>query len=271
MKKSNGMIFLTLIFVVALLGGCATDATPTPPTSIPPSPIPPTPVGPKNPFPNLTEWDLVIIGDSTISDIGRYYAGYIQEDMNVTVKVHNEVRGGLSAYTLLELLQNDQRLRSVVQDAEVVVYYGNPEGSAAGDWSCIPFATHVNDCSPETFAGYQAKLEAIVREILALRDGVPTIIRATETYIPILKQWQGAGLELACTQCVENMNQAVRQAAAAYNIPVADIYNTFNGLDHYEDPNDKGYIQVDGQHTTVLGKQVIAGLLRDLGYDPVMP
>jgi len=256
MKKSSGTIFLAFMFVIALTGGCAPDATPTPPT---------------NPFPNLTEWDLVILSDSTLWGVGKYFAAYIEEDMNVTVNLHDEMRNGLSAYTLLQLLQKNQRVRALIQEAEVVVYYGNPEGTATGDWNCVPLATHVNDCSPETFAGYQAKLEAIIEEILALRNGAPTIIRATETYIPILKQWQEAGLEVACTQCIENMNQAVRQAAATYNIPVADIYDTFNGVEHYEDPRDKGYILEDGQHPNVLGRQVIAGLLRNLGYEPVVP
>jgi len=256
MKKLNRMISLTLIFVIALAGGCAPDATPTPPT---------------NPFPTLTEWDLVILSDSTLWGVGKYYAAYIEEDMNVTVNLHDEMRGGLSAYSLFELLQKNKRVRALIQDAEVVVYYGNPEGTATGDWDCVPLATYVNDCSQETFAEYQAKLEAIVEEILALRNGAPTIIRATETYIPILQQWQEAGLEVACTQCIENMNQAVRQAAAAYNIPVADIYDTFNGLDHYEDPIDKGYIIEGGQYPNDQGRQVIAGLLRDLGYEPVVP
>jgi hypothetical protein len=185
--------------------------------------------------------------------------------------VRDRWQGGLSATSLLNKLQNNEQWRGWARDAEVVVYFGNPLGSATGDWDCIPRGNYVNDCSPETFIGYRETLEAIVEEIFALREGEPTIIRATDFYVPILRQWREAGLEEACTQCLENMIEAIHQAAAAHNVPVAHVYDAFNGPNHDEDPRDKGYIASDGQHTSVLGQQVIAGLLRELGYEPVAP
>jgi hypothetical protein len=219
----------------------------------------------------MEEWDLVILSDSSLIGVGEYYATYIEEDLNVNVKLHDEWQGSLSAKTLLHQLQNEERLRRIAQDAEIVVYFGNPVGTAAGYWNCVPQATYVKDCSLETFSEYQATLQAVVEEILVLRDGVPTIIRATDFYVPVLQQWQEAGLESACTQCLENMNEAVHQAAAAYHVPVAYVYDAFNGPHHDEDPRDKGYIGTDGIHTSDLGQQVIAGLLRELGYEPVVP
>jgi hypothetical protein len=38
----------------------------------------------------------------------------------------------------------------------------------------------------ETFTEYRATLEIVVKQLLALRDGAPPIIRAPDFYIPIL-------------------------------------------------------------------------------------
>jgi hypothetical protein len=45
----------------------------------------------------------------------------------------------------------------------------------------------------------------------------------------------------------------------------------FNGLDGNESPEDKGYLYDDGFFVSNDGDEVIASLLRDLGYDPIMP
>ena len=46
------------------------------------------------------------------------------------------------------------------------------------------------------------------------------------------------------------------------------MYLAFNGPDGDEDPHDKGYIAADGLHANDTGYAVLAGLLRDLGYQP---
>jgi len=274
-KQASLPIAAILMTVIAvLLGACAPSQSAATTTTSPPTIIV-TSTSQLDLIPTATdpmeEWDLVILSDSSLIGVGEHYATYIEEDLNVSVKLHDEWQGSLSAKTLLKQLQNEAGLRRTVRDAEVAVYFGNPVGTAAGDWDCVPRANYVKDCSLETFAEYQATLEAVVEEILALRDGAPTIIRATDFYVPVLQQWRDAGLEIACTQCLENMNEAVHQAATAHNVPVVYVYDAFNGPNHDEDPRDKGYIGTDGMHTSDLGQQVIAGLLRGLGYEHVMP
>lgn len=277
MNNKEELLEIAAILVTAiaiLLGACGTSpsavatATGIPALSL-------TPALQLNPIPTATETmkelDLVILSDSSLLGVGKYYAAYIEEDLNATVNLHDEWQGSLSAKTLLKQLQKEERLRRILRDSEVVVYFGNPVGSATGDWSCVPRANYVKDCSPETFSEYQATLEAIVEEILALRDGAPTIIRATDFYVPVLTQWREAGLEVECTRCIENMVAAVHEAAAAQNIPVARVYDALNGPNHDVDPRDMGYIGADGIHTSDLGQQVIASLLRELGYEPVVP
>ena len=54
-------------------------------------------------------------------------------------------------------------------------------------------------------------------------------------------------------------------------MPVARVFEAFNGPEHDQDPRDKGYIGGDGVHTTALGRQVIADCLRELDYGFVNP
>jgi hypothetical protein len=241
-----------------VLAGCAPAAPALTPTV---SPVPATPT------PQV--WDLVIMSDSTLIGVGRRYAAFIQEDLGVQVELHDLWRGDLSAAALLDNLRNDEKWRSAAAGAEVIVYFGNPIGTATGDWHCVSRPYAVTDCSPETFTAYQAALEAVAEEILGLRAGAPTLLRATDFYVPVLSLWREAGVAADCTGCIETMNAAVHAAAAAHGVPVAHVYDAFNGPNHDQDARDLGYIGADGVHTSDLGKDVIAGLLRDLGYAPV--
>jgi hypothetical protein len=57
----------------------------------------------------------------------------------------------------------------------------------------------------------------------------------------------------------------------ALQIVFVSVYDAFNGIEHHEDPRAKGYIASDGMHTSEEGRQVIADLLRQVGYEPVDP
>jgi lysophospholipase L1-like esterase len=76
-------------------------------------------------------------------------------------------------------------------------------------------------------------------------------------------------IEVECRQCFETFNTTVRQAAEEFNIPLVSIFNAFNGINHNEDPREKGYIGEDGRHASELGRQVIADLISAAGYEPV--
>jgi lysophospholipase L1-like esterase len=74
-----------------------------------------------------------------------------------------------------------------------------------------------------------------------------------------------------CVQCFEHKNEAVSRAAVAQGVPLACVYDAFNGPNHDEDPRMKGYIKEDGRHATAAGREVIADLLRELGYEYTVP
>ena len=239
----------------------------------------------------LKEWDYVVFGDSTTWGFPKYYASYMEKDLGVKVTIHNKAVGGQSVINILRILRKDESLRKLVSKAEVVTLIGNANLSP-GDtpeslenylkWKEQPSwgkdcgideesYRPPGDCSPETFESYIENIKAIIEEILSLRNGMPTIIRAMDYYMPLYSEWKNHGIEKECTCCWENFNNAIHQAAAAYNVPVARVYDAFNGPNHDEDPREKGYIMDDGEHTREAGQKVIADLMRELGYDPVNP
>jgi hypothetical protein len=59
------------------------------------------------------------------------------------------------------------------------------------------------------------------------------------------------------------------RAVESFPIPFPSRYNTYNGVNHDEDPVEKGYITTDNRHPSALGAQVTAELLAQMGYEPV--
>ena len=229
------------------------------------------------------KWELVFFSDSSGWGVADLYAAHLEEDLDVTVEVHDLEASSLSIGSVLAALRGESSrypasvdVAGLVREAEVVVVYGNPSKSRSEshpwDWNCSSSgAPYARVCAPETFDTYRAHLEAIYEEILRLRGGAPVLIRAFDAYNPLYSVFREQGVYDECVGCWENYNQAIHQAAAAHNVPVARVFDAFNGPNHDEDPRDKGYIGGDGIHTTAAGRQVIAELLRNVGYEPTLP
>jgi hypothetical protein len=229
-----------------------------------------------NPLDELEEWDLVYISDSTGTGVAEIFAQNIERDTGKTVRIHDHVEGGLPALGVLLRLQNDQSLQSDIAEAEVIVFFGNPEGvpSLGGVQGGIDACMEGNapeDCTLQLYEPYIENLKTIYEEIFALRNGQPTIIRAVGFYNPLISEHRNNNVEIECTQCWETFNLAIQEGAAEYNIPFVSVYDAFNGVNHDEDPREKGYISSDGEHTSKEGRQVIADILSEAGYEPVEP
>jgi len=283
MKRLTCLILGALLIWMLVSCGTLPPAEPTA-TSIPASPTPgPSSVPSESQQRPETEWHLVVIGDSSLGGLGKAFASQMENDVGVQVVLHNHVFGGLSAGRVLRALQAeaplslswDEELANDLRQAEVVVMFTNPVDSVDPERPLDLDGCFVNhapaSCGPETFAQYTADLKAIWARILELRAGQPTILRATDIYNPLVSPWNEAGVFEACSECWENMSQAARLAAEAYNIPFLSRYDAFDGPNHDEDPREKGYIHADGEHPSELASQFTAELLSQMGYDPVSP
>lgn len=233
--------------------------------------------------------DLVYISDSSGWSVASFYARHIRQDLGVAVRVHDQWEGGLPAAVILERLRDPgHSWIDLIRNAEVIVVYGNPIGlgikvverEVCHDGSTRPPAV----VGPRTWRPYVTTLKAIYKQIFAIRKGKPVILRTANWYVPGIyhgevklgpvppgKSWQESGIIDVCTKFYESHNAAIARAAAAYRIPMADVYRAFNGPNHLEDPVAKGYIQADNIHPNDKGRAVIAKTLADLGYTPVKP
>jgi hypothetical protein len=268
MFARRSITIISVLLVIALpLTGCTTP-------SASPTSQPGLPTGPE------AEWNLVVIGDSSLWRFGQAFASQIEKDVGVKVVLEDVLGGGRSAGSVLRALQTGetsspklQRLPDTLRDAEVVVMFVNPMDSVDPKkpldfGGCFDYKAP-ESCGPESFEKYTADMKAIWAEILELRAGQPTILRATDIYNPLVDPWNEHGVFEACTVCWENMSNAARLAAEAYDIPFLSRYDAFNGEDHNEDPREKGYIESDGEHPSELAGQYTAELLSQMGYEPV--
>jgi lysophospholipase L1-like esterase len=267
-------LMLYVLFLIAILVGCAKSPQASEEVTMPTD----------------KDWHLLILSDSSGWGLGKAYAPLIEKDVGVKVVLEDYAVGGLTIGELLNALKNEAPIRNdlsglsaAISDAEVVVMYvASPDGSfiPENQWEadgCIDVSTGyipVNpliNCNPAALEQYTTDLKWIWGEIFRLRNGNPTILRSMDLYNPWISMWNEKDIYLACTRCWENQNNAFRLAAEAYHIPFVHRYDAYNGVNHDEDPREKGYIRSDGTHPSDLGAQVTAELLAQLGYDPVPP
>lgn len=283
MKFRICYLSIVISFLLASCGKKAPSITPSIPTSPPgqiqiatDTSLPPTPTSysyPAStvmPMPESTEsWELVAFGDSHAWGFFKYYAAFIEADLGVDVRVYDQTITTQSALMILEKLKTDETLREIVGGAEFITYMGNPRGVLPDDsFSCNYEPHYINDCSFELFDNYIATWEEFLDEVLALQEGRPAAIRAMNYYASTWR-WQDEQIYAECIVCLENMNSALEQVAAAYDIPFANVFEAFNGPDHNENPREKGYISGDAAHTSAMGQRVIADVFRNLGYEPL--
>ena len=291
-----------IVLIFSFLVGCSEPATPTELSAQVPTPDLPTAILdeqiPTNPLDKrstsaqdiiaemgVQEWDLLWVSDSSGWGVADIFAAYLAEDLGININVMDKWMGGLSAGEILMPLKGEptynmdlEKMRTYFHEAEIIVMYGNPLKSISEDhpmdWNCgtdALQACYVNSCGMETFGLYIEHLKEIYAIILSERDGEPTMIRTFDAYNPtIVQQCTPDGVFDACLECWENYNKAIHQAADEMGVPVANVFDAWNGPDHREDPNEKGYTK-DGVHPNETGAKAIADLLRAIGYQMIIP
>ena len=215
--------------------------------------------------------------------LGDALASQIEEDVGVTVTLHDYANVGGSAGDILRALSAEgspslqlRTLPDVLREAEVVVMFVNPldsiDPAAPHDLEACFLSKVPATCPPEAFRQYSEDLSKIWDGIAELRAGRPIILRAVDIYMPLVQLWTQKGVMAECTACWEAMNDAARLGAEASGVPFLSRYDLFNGPNHDQDPREAGYILPlpDGEHPTGLGGEVTAQALAEMGYAPTI-
>jgi hypothetical protein len=161
-----------------------------------------------------------------------------------------------------------------VREAEIIVLFGNPEGSGATSdlGTCISASTLEREppqrYSETDWQPYRDVLDEIYAEIWELRDNEPVVLLAVDFINPAISAWRQAGIESECTAALEAMNRAIREAAEDNGATLVSLYDVFNGPNHDQDPREKGWIGEDGIHPSGEGELAIAMALMDVGLHP---
>jgi lysophospholipase L1-like esterase len=226
-----------------------------------------------------TNWQYTALGDSlavgVLDSQGGYvrrYDAYISTDTGVTVSLTNLSVNGAHSGDLLNSLRNDPNFRSHISSSQVVRWdIGGDDllhainlfrqGQCGG--------ADNQDCLRSAVAGFISNWDAIVQQILALRDKNSTIIRTMDIYNPFVAELMVDGTFSTVEPCLDQVNQHIAASAKANGIPMAQVHLAFNGPNGDQDPVAKGLITVDGVHPNDKGHKVIADALRVLGYGPL--
>lgn len=223
-------------------------------------------------------WQYTALGDSLAFGILASegyvirYGRYLQSDANPAVTLTNLGRNGWHSGDLLQALRTDPTFRNAVASAQVVTW------DIGGDdllHALNLFNAHTcggadnQDCLRAAVAGFGPNWDAIVVELLALRDRQHTILRTMDVYDPFVAQELGTGTFAIVQPYLQQVNTHIAASAAANGIPMATVHQVFNGPNGDQDPIAKGLIAFDGVHPNDTGHKAIADQFRALGYAPL--
>lgn len=226
-----------------------------------------------------TQWQYTALGDSLAVGVLDSQGGYVRRyrnditaDTGVTVMLIDLGVNGAHSSDLLSSLQNDSNLRSDVSSSQVVTWdIGGDDllhainlfqnGQCGG--------TDNQDCLRAAVTSFIPNWDAIVKQILALRDKNKTIIRTMDIYNPFVARLMVQGTFNTVEPYLDQVNQHIASSAQANGIPMAQVHLAFNGPNGDEDPVVKGLITADGIHPNDNGHEAIANALRVLGYAPL--
>lgn len=224
---------------------------------------------------------LLAFGDSILAYPTRekgaigIYAGMLEEEFGIPVEVRLRAAFGSSPTDLLNSL-GSERNQADLAEADVIVLE-IPMGDVAKPW---PIATGYQGRDPADCGGedhqqclrdylteHNATVEAILFAITGTSDPSETLIRALDCYqMHIEDQIANGGLPIT-NPYWQQAQDFLEETAALYGIPTAQVYDEFMGPDHTDDPQERGLVMADQRHPTAAGAQLIAEMIRDLGFD----
>lgn len=218
-----------------------------------------------------TEWDLTVMGDSDMWKSFDYYSKYFEEDLGVSITVHDQTMGGSPTTMPLIKLQEFPGVRDLISESEIVVFnvpFVNP--GVGGACFNASYTFEDDGCFDMSMEEYAETTRAMITEIKSLVGDSGAMIRLQNMFIPTRwwqTHWSLADRTQPCFECYAAYWEAQAKVAEEEGIPVVDVFTLFHGPDHDQDPYDMGYFGSDPLHVNDEGAKAIADLYRKTGYE----
>ncbi len=231
-----------------------------------------------------TTWDLVALGDSTPTGHGvgadrsyvQVYAGYIEQDLGLTVLVHNWATD--SARTVADWakeVRSNKALRGDIRSAEVVTLWLGwhdliPNIGTGEAGSCYMHPHEVDlDCLATVTDPMRHAFDDLLSEIVSLASPSESLIFIADVGIPslLIARWREDGnLDLMKHHAYEVWRHYLIHSANKHNLRVVQTCQAFNGPG-FDQEIPPEYMQPDGLHFNEHGHARIAAIHRASGYE----
>jgi len=189
--------YITIILsIVVILSACSSiQISPT----ITASPLP-TASPPPSQTTDVLEWDYVAFGESITMDMTYRYAKILEQDLGVTIVLHDWQSPDAHSSNLLEKLRTNEQLRQDLQEAEVITL-NIPLGVIANAMRTYAFGepgdcggVDNQDCIQEAFSNYMVDTDEIIAEIVSLRSPSESLIRIMDTWQLKVRETKETGI-----------------------------------------------------------------------------
>ena len=201
-------------------------------------------------------WDHMVLGDSFAarSEYAELFAAYLEGDLGVEIDLHQRASSGQTTETSLDRVLDDEALRSLIVEAEVITINWSPSSLDA------PERVYLNgecggddnqDCLRLAQEEIQSAWEALLDEFIAIRGSEKTIIRAFAfgTW-PELAFYAGYGPQISPEQLevlLDNflsIDRRLMETAEERSVLVVDLFEAFQQGDPKLRPPEE-YFQSD--------------------------
>jgi lysophospholipase L1-like esterase len=211
------------------------------------------------------------------------YRNHLANDTGLKVFLHNLGVPGWNSQDLRQALERNFLFQLLVWNSEVVTVNigGNDLRAARTAYKARSCGGMDNqDCLRAAVSTFQRNWDAIIGRILGLRGSRKTLMRTMDIYNPYVSEDKATNswTEFPDDQddftvlkaYLEQANQYIAQSSASFG-GFAKVYEAFNGPGGDKDPADKGLLSFDGFHPDRTGHALMASLLRDVDYAPLLP
>jgi lysophospholipase L1-like esterase len=259
------------------------SGTTTATSSSVPSGAPPASASPSG---GANAWRLVALGDSDTTGSGAPtgkgwvddYAELIRQGQGREVSVSNLAENGKSSAQLLDDVRSVQSVRDAIAAADIVVVGIGGADLNAGDDALAAGPCKGTSCYAPTIAAFKTNIDAIAAEIMSIRAGKPTVLRAVtpsngltgaEDVIPpfVSSIATDVGVYTA-----KGLRDQICTAMTAHGGQCIDVLTAFNGPRGDADAYKTGLMnKVECCYPSEKGQKLMADLLYATRLAPLVP